>query len=190
VWSVLNTADFKVPQRRRRLVLLASKLGDPEFALTVNKRSTVRQAIANLTPPRPSRDPLHNYSPQRTPRIKARIRRIPPNGGSRTALGARNQPPCHNSSDGFKDIYERMAWDKPAPTITGGCINPSRGRFLHPEANRAITLREAALLQTQTVRMCYNGSVRLAQCHPFYVRPPSCPSNSFKISPPTAVTFL
>jgi len=41
-----------------------------------------------------------------------------------------------------------MAWEKAAPTITGGCINPSKGRFLHPQANRAITLREAALLQT------------------------------------------
>jgi DNA (cytosine-5)-methyltransferase 1 len=48
---------------------------------------------------------------------------------------------------GFKDIYGRMSWSKPSPTITGGCVNPSKGRFLHPEENRAITLREAALLQ-------------------------------------------
>jgi len=50
--------------------------------------------------------------------------------------------------DGFKDVYGRMWWEEPAPTITGGCINPSRGRFLHPTQNRAITLREAALLQS------------------------------------------
>ena len=55
---------------------------------------------------------------------------------------------CHRKTGGFKDVYGRMAWDKPAPTITGGCTNPSKGRFLHPEENRAITLREAALLQT------------------------------------------
>ena len=54
---------------------------------------------------------------------------------------------CHKRTDGFKDIYGRMAWSKPSPTITGGCINPSKGRFLHPEEDRAITLREAALLQ-------------------------------------------
>jgi DNA (cytosine-5)-methyltransferase 1 len=147
-WSVLNTADFKVPQRRRRLVLLASKLGQPEFAKVSKRNTTVRQAIAKLTPPRRSRDPLHNYSTRRSAEIEARIRRIPTNGGSRAALGARNQLPCHKRSNGFKDVYGRMAWDKPAPTITCGCINPSKGRFLHPEADRAITLREAALLQT------------------------------------------
>ena len=147
-WSVLNTVDFNVPQRRRRLVLLASKLGEPEFAPAAKTRPTVRQAIGGLTRPRSSRDPLHNYSTQRSERIEGLIRRIPRNGGSRMALGTRNQLLCHRNSDGFKDVYGRMAWEKAAPTITGGCINPSKGRFLHPQANRAITLREAALLQT------------------------------------------
>jgi len=54
---------------------------------------------------------------------------------------------CHKRSDGFHDIYGRMAWDGLAPTITSGCINPSKGRFLHPTQNRTITLREAAVLQ-------------------------------------------
>jgi DNA (cytosine-5)-methyltransferase 1 len=147
-WRVLNAADFNVPQRRRRLVLLASRIGEPEFAATVDRRATVRQTIAGLAPPRRSRDPLHNYFPRRSAKIEARIRMIPANGGSRAALGVRNQLPCHKRSNGFKDVYGRMAWDKPAPTITCGCINPSKGRFLHPVADRAITLREAALLQT------------------------------------------
>ena len=55
---------------------------------------------------------------------------------------------CHKTSDGFKDVYGRMAWDEPAPTITTGCFNPSKGRFLHPVENRGITMREAALLQS------------------------------------------
>jgi DNA (cytosine-5)-methyltransferase 1 len=147
-WRVLNAADFNVPQRRRRLVLLASRIGEPEFAATVDKRATVRQTIAGLAPPQRSRDPLHNYSPRRSAKIEARIKKIPADGGSRAALGARHQLPCHKRSNGFKDVYGRMAWDKPAPTITCGCINPSKGRFLHPQADRAITLREAALLQT------------------------------------------
>lgn len=147
-WDVLNTVDFAVPQRRRRLVLLASRLGDPEFAPKARSYRSVRHSIGKLTIPERSRDPLHNYSVRRSKKIENLIRKIPRNGGSRMALGLKAQLPCHKRLDGFKDVYGRMTWDKPAPTITGGCINPSKGRFLHPRANRAITLREAALLQT------------------------------------------
>jgi DNA (cytosine-5)-methyltransferase 1 len=73
---------------------------------------------------------------------------VPKDGGSRTDLPDAMQLACHTRVDGFHDVYGRMAWDRPAPTITGGCINPSKGRFLHPEEDRAITLREAALLQS------------------------------------------
>lgn len=55
---------------------------------------------------------------------------------------------CHKKSDGFSDVYGRMAWEEPAPTITTGCFNPSKGRFLHPEEDRCITMREASLLQS------------------------------------------
>jgi len=63
-------------------------------------------------------------------------------------IGATMQLDCHKKCDGFRDVYGRMSWNDVAPTITGGCVNPSKGRFLHPEYDRAITLREAALLQT------------------------------------------
>jgi DNA (cytosine-5)-methyltransferase 1 len=101
-----------------------------------------------LKPPGRSRDPLHNYSVQRTKTVARLIKKIPRNGGSRRDLGERAQLACHKRLHGFKDVYGRLAWDRPANTITGGCINPSKGRFLHPTADRAITLREAALLQT------------------------------------------
>jgi DNA (cytosine-5)-methyltransferase 1 len=87
-------------------------------------------------------------SEKRSDKVKEIIRLIPKNGGSRLDLGAENQLKCHQKCDGFKDIYGRMAWDDVAPTITGGCFNPSKGRFLHPTKNRTVTLREAALLQT------------------------------------------
>lgn len=147
-WDILNAVDYGVPQRRRRLVLLASKNNTPEFAPKAAKHRTVREFIGHLVPPERSSDPLHNYKIRRSKKVKKIIEMIPLNGGNRTALRRKDQLPCHKRSDGFKDVYGRMAWDKPAPTITGGCINPSKGRFLHPNAHRAITLREAALLQT------------------------------------------
>lgn len=145
---VLNVAAFGVPQRRRRLVILASLDTVPSFAEPSSRGVTVRQALKGLVSPTKSRDILHNYAVRRKPAILERIRTIPRNGGSRAALGSEAQLGCHTRVDGFRDVYGRMAWDKPSPTITGGCINPSKGRFLHPRANRAITLREAAILQT------------------------------------------
>ncbi len=144
---VLNAADYGVPQRRRRLISVASRLGEVEFAPPADKRITVRDAIGFLPSPGDNKDPLHETSQKRSDKILELISRIPKNGGSRTDLPRRQWLKCHKKCGGFKDVYGRMAWDDVGPTITGGCINPSKGRFLHPEQDRAITLREAALLQ-------------------------------------------
>lgn len=145
---ILDAADFGVPQRRRRLVLLAGRRGAVPFAAPTGPNATVRDAIGGLPPPGASGDELHDLLETRSEKVKRLIRRIPKNGGSRVALGEALQLTCHRKCDGFSDIYGRMAWNGVAPTITGGCINPSKGRFLHPSQNRAITLREAALLQS------------------------------------------
>jgi DNA (cytosine-5)-methyltransferase 1 len=63
-------------------------------------------------------------------------------------LGKRHLLQCHRRCDGFYDVYGRMSWEDVAPTITSGCVSPSKGRFLHPRQNRCITLREAAALQS------------------------------------------
>jgi DNA (cytosine-5)-methyltransferase 1 len=146
--KVLNVADYGVPQRRRRVMLLASRVSEISFADPVKIRRTVRDAIYKLPKAGKSGDHLHDLPENRAKKIARRIRAIPRDGGSRNALPKRWKLACHEDSDGFKDVYGRMAWDEPAPTITTGCFNPSKGRFLHPTAHRAITMREAALLQS------------------------------------------
>lgn len=145
--EILNAMDYGVPQRRLRLIYAAGLNRPAKLAQRSKKVRTVRDAIGELPLAGSSRDAVHNTQENRTPKVLELIGRIPKDGGSRTDLPAREQLECHKRCNGFKDVYGRMAWDKPAPTITSGCHNPSKGRFLHPEEDRAITLREAALLQ-------------------------------------------
>jgi len=148
--GILNAVDYGVPQSRRRMIFLCSRLG--ELNVSEDKEgvtlTTVRSAIGHLPVPGTSGDPMHDIVEKRSNKIMEMISLIPKDGGSRTDLGEEYVLECHKKTSGFKDVYGRMAWDKPSPTMTGGCSNPSKGRFLHPEQNRTITLREAALLQT------------------------------------------
>lgn len=144
---ILDVADYSVPQHRKRLIYMAGKGFCLSFAPTSTTRKTVRQAIGELAPAGNSGDWIHDLPENRTSRIIELISRIPHDGGSRSSLPKEFWLDCHKRCNGFKDVYGRMTWDKPSPTITGGCFNPSKGRFLHPEENRAITIREAALLQ-------------------------------------------
>ncbi len=146
--EVADVRNFAVPQRRRRLILLAGLGFDIALAPLARTQPTVRTAIGSLPRPGGTGDALHDYPERRSEQVMRMIRDIPKDGGSRTDLPKDRQLACHRDCNGFHDIYGRMAWDKVAPTITGGCFNPSKGRFLHPEQDRAITLREAALLQT------------------------------------------
>lgn len=147
--GVLDAADYGVPQRRRRFVLLGIRGGPPvSFAPAQPRMVTVRDALAGMPAAGSAGDPLHDHGERRSQRICNLIASIPHDGGGQKDLPARQRLACHRRSRGFFDVYGRMAWDRPAPTMTSGCINPSKGRFLHPEADRAITLREAALLQS------------------------------------------
>ena len=147
VVHVLDAADYAVPQRRKRLIMLASKVHMPEIADKASKRITVREALKGLSKPKEARDRLHCLGENRSKGVRELIALIPKNGGSRGDLPESYQLECHKRSNGFSDVYGRMAWDDVSPTITSGCHNPSKGRFLHPSQNRTITLREAAILQ-------------------------------------------
>lgn len=146
--GIRNAQFFGVPQRRRRLILMASRVGSvtaPEQDLELR---TVKEFIADLPKAGKSGDPAHDLPEHRSDKIKRLIAKIPRDGGSRSDLPRRQQLKCHKKCDGFYDVYGRMAWNEVSPTITGGCFNPSKGRFLHPSQNRCITMREAALLQS------------------------------------------
>jgi DNA (cytosine-5)-methyltransferase 1 len=145
--DVKDAQFYGVPQRRKRLILLAGKGFAIPFAAGSANSLTVRKALDGLRPAGKSGDFLHDIPERRSAAMKQRIKKIPKNGGSRAALGKGGQRPCHMRVNGFKDTYGRMAWNKKAPTITSGCFNPSKGRFLHPRSNRCITMREAAILQ-------------------------------------------
>ena len=148
VWDVLNAADYGIPQRRRRLILLASRVGTPSFAPADCFHVTVQDAIGGLPAAGQSGDPLHDFPTKHTDPVLKRISMTPKDGGSRRALGEEFQLDCHRRhSSGFNDVYGRMWWNAVSPTITTGCFNPSKGRFLHPTEDRGITLREASLLQ-------------------------------------------
>ncbi len=147
--AVKDVSNYGVPQRRRRMILQVSRFGIIDEPKIVKEKKTVYDAIGGLVKPGKSGDELHDFPENRTPKVNELIKLIPKNGGSRNELPKKYWLPCHlRYPDGYKDVYGRMTWNDVSPTITGGCVNPSKGRFLHPTQNRAITLREAALLQT------------------------------------------
>lgn len=147
--EVVNVKDYGVPQRRKRMVMVGSVLGDLEIAKVKVPKATVRKTIGNLPSINDTNDSVHKIVANHSPRIQEMITKIPKDGGSRKDLPQQYILKCHKKENvGFNDVYGRLKWDDYSSTITGGCLNPSKGRFLHPEENRCITAREAALLQT------------------------------------------
>jgi DNA (cytosine-5)-methyltransferase 1 len=151
--AIHNLAEFGVPQERFRALVIASKWENfrmPSAPLSFEDFTTVRQAIGFLPPLEAggtdSRDPMHQTSKHRPSTIEL-IRHIPLDGGSRKSLPPELGLDCWQGVDGFRDVYGRLWWDRPAVAITARCRTPSCGRFVHPEQHRGLSVREAALLQ-------------------------------------------
>ena len=154
-WSIVDCALYGVPQTRKRLVLLASRLGSIELVSPEafgQSLMTVREAICHLPALKAGfsdpDDVLHSASSLSDINLR-RIKASKPGGTWRdwdeSLIAA-----CHRKGSGqtYPSVYGRMKWDSPAPTITTQCFGFGNGRFGHPDQDRAISLREAALLQT------------------------------------------
>jgi len=156
--GIIESQKYGVPQRRRRLVLLASRHGvidlpeethDPDAGAPF---STVREWIAHLPPIKAGEthpDVLNHRAANLSELNLQRIKATPPEG-SRADWPVDLRLDCHTKTGytGHTDVYGRMKWDGPATGLTTRCISLSNGRYGHPEQHRAISVREAAALQT------------------------------------------
>lgn len=154
-WYEVYCPDYGIPQQRTRLVLFASKFGKIELIKPTHQPKqykTVRNAISKLEPLAPGqssqKDRLH-WSSSLSPLNLQRIQASTP-GGTWHDWDKKLIALCHRKKSGqtFPSVYGRMVWDEPSPTITTQFYGFGNGRFGHPEQDRAISLREGAILQT------------------------------------------
>ncbi|HAL51995.1 MAG TPA: DNA (cytosine-5-)-methyltransferase [Sphingobacterium sp.] len=154
-YEIVNCQDYGIPQNRKRLVLIASKLGHITLIPKTHSKDnfvTVRDAIGNLPPIEDGEfdidDKLH-FARKLSESNKIRIQNTP-YGGSWTDWPEHLKLTCHKKDTGksYSSVYGRMRWEDPSPTMTTQCIGYGNGRFGHPEQDRGISLREAAILQS------------------------------------------
>jgi DNA (cytosine-5)-methyltransferase 1 len=161
----VDAADYRVPQRRKRCVMMCSRQKEvfpsiPKVSTPQGKRVTVIDAIGDMEPLSSGESSLDEMHFARNHSVIAlkRIKHVPKNGGSRFSLPEELVLDCHKNHKGHPDVYGRMAWTDVAPTLTTGCTDVTRGRYIHPRDDRAVTLREVARLQTFSDRYKFHGS--------------------------------
>ena len=154
-WKIVYGPDYGLPQERERLILLASRLGDIKLIDKTHEPSeyqTVRDVLGDMQPltagGESGDDRLHVCSRLSKKNLKRIQSSVP--GGTWHDWSEKLRATCHTkeSGKGYVSVYGRMEWDKPSPTITTQFYGYGNGRFGHPDQNRAISLREGAILQT------------------------------------------
>lgn len=161
VYDVLNSSDYGVPQNRKRTILLGTLLDGVRLSFpqvthgvknSLSQRVNVRKTIGDLPEIKIGEINKTDYmhvSARISEKNLKRLTYTPHNGGGWKDWPERLRLDCHKKPNaGHSDVYGRMRWDLPSPTLTAGCVAISKGRFGHPEQNRAISLREAARLQS------------------------------------------
>jgi len=170
--GIVNAVHYGVPQNRKRYVLLASKHGKVKIPEGTHDGKivdfeTVEKHIADLPPIKAGKEnfniPNHKSASLQPINIE-RIRKTPKNGGSRLSWPKNLWLRCHLDENGnpksvHTDVYGRMFWGKPSPTLTTKFFSYSTGRYGHPEQDRAISLREGALLQSFPKNYVFYGNM-------------------------------
>ena len=170
---IIDARDFGVPQRRKRVFLLGvseghslerfswpppATHGDDAARLLSSKLKPWKNcsmAFSEAPPDDPNNIHMHHND-----QLTDAFRRTPPNGGSRAASGRTLE--CHKKHDGHSDVYGRINPALPSPTMTTACINPSKGRFVHPTCHHGITVRQAARMQTFPDGFIFEGGLMAA----------------------------
>lgn len=153
--ATVHAPDYGVPQARRRLLVVASQFGPihlppPTHGTAHRPHLTVEEAIGDFPPisAGETHPDVPNHRAAGLSELNMRRIRTARPGGNWREWDAELQLPCHKGVTGYTDVYGRMSWSRPAPPLTTRCISLSNGRFGHPEQDRAISVREAACLQT------------------------------------------
>lgn len=165
--KIVPVMRYGVPQTRRRFLLLASRHGPIDLPPHTNgpgtatpQYTTVRDAIADL--PHIDAGEEHpdvpNHRAARLSPLNLQRIRSTPEGSGHRAWPRHLRLPCHAKVSGYTDVYGRLSWDRPASALTTRCISYSNGRFGHPTQDRAISIREAACLQTFPRTFLFRGS--------------------------------
>lgn len=166
-YETIKASDIGIPQVRQRFILIAARGACSILPINdiVEKSRivapTVRECIGDLPPisagdKHPS---VPNHVSASLSKLNLKRIKLTPEGGDRRDWPKKMMAGCHVNYKGHTDVYGRMKWDAPASTLTTRCISYSNGRFGHPEQDRAISVREAARLQTFPDSFIFYGSL-------------------------------